>query len=89
MKHGLMREKFMKRLLVAIHWATFFWAATFYMWMGFYQIGDSAIQVFTTGLAPHFIAIAVWRLMEGKVVLFPWRLGVNPEEFMLGETKID
>ena len=54
----------MKRLLVAIHWATFFWAATFYMWMGFYRIGDSALQVFMTGLVPHVIAIAVWRVIE-------------------------
>ena len=61
----------MKRLLVAIHWTTFFWAATFYMWMGFYRIGDSALQVFMTGLVPHVIAIAVWRVMERKVVLFP------------------
>ena len=51
------------------------------MWMGFYRIGDSALQVFMTGLVPHVIAIAVWRVMERKVVLFPWKLGVNPEEF--------
>lgn len=57
--------------------------------MGFYQIGDSALQVFTMGLAPHVIATAVWRVMEGKVVLFPWKLGVNPEEFIMGETKPD
>ena len=79
----------MKRLLVAIHWITFLWAATFYVWMGFYRIGDSALQVFMTGLVPHVIAIAVWRVMERKVVLFPWKLGVNPEEFILGETKTD
>ena len=79
----------MRRLLVAIHWTTFFWAATFYMWMGFYKIGDSALQVFMAGLVPHVIVIAVWRIMERKVVLFPWKLGVTPEEFIMGETKPD
>lgn len=79
----------MKRLLVAAHWATFFWAGTFYMWLGFFQIGDSALQVFTTGFAPHIIAISVWRVMEGAVVFFPWKLGINPEEFMMGKNKSD
>ena len=77
----------MKRLLVAVHWATFFWAATSYIWLGFYKIGDSGLQVIMAGLVPHVIAIALWGIMEGKVVLFPWKLGVNPEEFMMGETK--
>ena len=79
----------MKRLLVAIHWATFFWAATFYMWIGFYQIGDSALQVLTTGLTPHVVSIVVWWIREGKIVLFPWRLGVSPEELLMGETNSD
>ena len=79
----------MKRLLVGIHWATFLWAVTFYMWMGFYKIGESALQVFMTGLVPHVIVIVVWRMIEGKVILFPWKLGVNPEEFIMGETKSD
>ena len=79
----------MKRLLVAIHWITFLWAATFYVWMGFYRIGDSALQVFTIGLAPHVIATLIWFVIRGKVVLFPWKLGVNPEEFIMGETKPD
>ncbi len=77
----------MKRLLVAIHWVTFFWAATFYMWLGFYRIGESALEVFSIGLAPHIICITVWWIRHGKLVIFPWKLGVGPEEFMMGEPK--
>ncbi len=79
----------MKRFLVAVHWATFFWVATFYLWMGFFRIGDSAWQVFAAGFTPHIIAIGMWRVIVGKVILFPWKLGVSPEEFVMGEVKLD